>query len=211
MDWSDGWRGAFRIELRAEAIGFASRGWPVLAGTYPSGLAWIGADGAHATGLAPIDAGWQRRRTSSPEQVAELWDGRPYSLLAATGTVFDAIEVGERLGRIVAAELRAAGAPVPIVATPDGRWLFLTESGGDHAMMDELTDVTVHAGDSWVPLPPTPYLHGIAHWRVKPEICGWRLPATGIVQDATLRALHDHVALAAANGNGRNAAALASV
>ncbi|MFD1051801.1 hypothetical protein ACFQ1S_42715, partial [Kibdelosporangium lantanae] len=34
-DWSDSWRGAFRIELRAEAVGLAWRGWPVLPGTYP--------------------------------------------------------------------------------------------------------------------------------------------------------------------------------
>ena len=34
MDWSDSWRGAFRIELRAQAIGLAYRGWHVMPGIY---------------------------------------------------------------------------------------------------------------------------------------------------------------------------------
>lgn len=206
MDWADSWRGAFRIELRAEAIGFASRGWPVLAGTYPAHSGWTGGDGEPADGLAPIGGGRQGSGTRSPERVAELWDGHPYSLLAATGTVLDAIEVTDRLGRAVAAELRATGDPAPIVATPDGRWLFLTEAGTESAILSNLPEVTVHGEGSWVPLPPTPYLEGIAHWRVKPEICGWRLPATRIVREAVLRALRDRADLAAVNTNARHAA-----
>ena len=37
-NWPDSWRGAFRIELRAEAIGLAWRGWPVLPGVNPAPL-----------------------------------------------------------------------------------------------------------------------------------------------------------------------------
>ena len=32
-----GWAGAFRIELRVQAIELASRGWSVLPGTFPVG------------------------------------------------------------------------------------------------------------------------------------------------------------------------------
>lgn len=206
MDWADSWRGAFRIELRAEAIGFASRGWPVLAGTYPARSGWAGAHGEPATGLAPIEEGWRGQGQRSPERVAALWDGHPYSLLAATGTVFDAIETSDRLGRAVAAELRLSGGPVPIVATPDGRWLFVTEPGHDHRILSGLAEVAVRGEGDWIPLPPTPYEHGIAHWRVKPEICGWRLPAGGVVQGAVLRAVRDRADLAAVNSNARHAA-----
>ena len=55
-DWSDSWREAFRIELRAEAIGLASRGWPVLPGTYPVGTEWAGRNGIEADGPVPVHA-----------------------------------------------------------------------------------------------------------------------------------------------------------
>jgi hypothetical protein len=42
---------------------------------------------------------------------------------------------------------------------------------------------------SWIPLPPTAYEHGIVHWRVRPEVCGWELPAPHVIQNAMLRAL----------------------
>ncbi|MGH3451735.1 MAG: bifunctional DNA primase/polymerase, partial [Haloechinothrix sp.] len=61
-EWSDNWRGAFRIELRAEAIGLASRGWPVLPGTYPSGTEW--------SGPVPVHSDWQETVGATPDQVA---------------------------------------------------------------------------------------------------------------------------------------------
>ncbi|MGH3435752.1 MAG: bifunctional DNA primase/polymerase [Sciscionella sp.] len=198
MDWSDSWRGAFRIELRAEAIGLASRGWPVLPGTYPTELRWAGRDGDLSAGPVPLHDDWARGIPSSPQQVAEWWSGRPYSLLAATGTVLSAIEVDDQLGRRTAAVLRAAGGPVPIVATPEGQWLFLTESGGSRRELRDTESVILHGEGSWIPLPPTPYQHGIAHWRVKPEVCGWRLPEAELVQDAVVRALHVSTELAMA-------------
>ena len=95
-EWSDSWRGAFRIELRAEAIGLAWRGWPVLPGTYPAGSQWAGRDGVEADGPVPVHADWQQRIGTKAEQVATWWTGRPYSLLVATGVVLDAIEVRRR-------------------------------------------------------------------------------------------------------------------
>lgn len=190
MDWSDSWRDAFRIELRAEAIGLASRGWPVLPGTYPAGTSWVGRDGAPADGLAPVDDDWAQLGDMTPERAAAWADGRPYSLLAATGTVLNAVEVDEQLGRRTATLLRTCGdGPVPIVATPLRRWLFLTEVGGSRPDLAASEDVTLHGEGSWLPLPPSPYLHGIAHWRVKPAVCGWRLPSAEIVQDAIAAAV----------------------
>src|SRR5262245_10888383 len=116
-DWSDSWRGAFRIELRAEAIGLASRGWPVLPGTYPAGPQWAGGDGVDADGPTPVHADWQDRIGAGPEQVAAWWTGHPYSVLLATGVVLDAIEVSDDLGRDAARALRLLDVPVPIVAT----------------------------------------------------------------------------------------------
>lgn len=202
MEWSDSWRGAFRVELRAEAIGFAWRGWPVLPGTYPAGSHWAGREGgehvAEHTGPRPVHENWQERIGTKPAQVASWWAGQPYSVLLATGVTLDAIEVSGALGRGAAKRLRAVGFPVPIIATPDDRWMFLTVSGTDLAgPLAEHGDVTLHQAGSWVPLPPTPVEHGVVHWRVRPEVCGWQMPESHFVQDALLDALRDQEAFAA--------------
>jgi hypothetical protein len=200
MDWSDSWRGAFRIELRAQAIGLAYRGWHVLPGTYPAGSAWVGGGSSHPTGPNPVHEDWAARVGASADEVAEWWNGEAFSLLVATGSTLDAIEVGAELGRRTAAVLRAAGQPVPIAATPGGRWLFLTIAGqtlpGELAEHD---DVVLHGAGSYIPLPPTAYEHGIVHWRVRPEVCGWELPAPRTVQDAMVRAIHEPTGLTSAS------------
>lgn len=181
------WRGAFRIELRAEAIGLAWRGWPVLPGTYPED-----AEGEESDWIrpAPAHTDWRERLGAHPRQVAAWWTGRPYSLLVATGTLVDAVEVDHLVGRRAAGLLRATGHPAPIVATPDGRWLFLTTVADDFPpALAEHPGVERHGDGSWVPLPPTPFRHGVVHWRVKPDIWGWRLPLAATVHDVLVRAL----------------------
>ncbi|GGM45041.1 DNA primase [Longimycelium tulufanense] len=199
MDWSDSWRGAFRIELRAEAIGLAWRGWPVLPGTYPAGARWAGRNGAQNEGPVPVYQDWARRVGMEPDQVASCWNGRQYTLLVATGHVVDAVEVGSELGRRAAAALRAAGVPVPIAATPTGQWLFLMEPGlGLGAELSSYEGITLHSKGSWIPLPPSPFQHGVVHWRVKPQVCNWELPHPHIVRDALLAAVHDEAIQGAA-------------
>jgi hypothetical protein len=191
MDWSDSWRGAFRIELRAQAIGLAYRGWPVMPGTYPAaGSVWAGGASVHQTGPSPVHEDWAQRVGATADEVAEWWNGEAFSVLVATGTTLDAIEVGTELGRRTAAVLRSAGQPVPIAATPEGRWLFLTAPGQTlPRQLSEHSDVVLHGAGSWIPLPPTAFEHGIVHWRVRPEVCGWELPTPHVVQDAMMRAL----------------------
>jgi hypothetical protein len=190
MDWSDSWRGAFRIELRAQAIGLACRGWSVMPGTYPAGSQWVGAAESRPDGPSPIHDDWADRLDTPAEQVADWWNGGPYSLLVATGTALDAIEVDAELGRRTTAVLRAQGLPVPIAATPAGRWLFLTTSGQRlHTSLEADKDLVLHGAGGWIPLPPSAFLHGIVHWRVRPEVCGWNLPESRVVQHAMVEAL----------------------
>lgn len=214
MDWSDSWRGAFRIELRAQAIGHAYRGWPVLPGTYPAGSRWVGGSQpdqtgpsstnnanpspVHMTGPSPVREDWPERIGASAEEVGEWWNGEAFSVLVATGTVLNAIEVGAELGRRTASVLRCAGQPVPIAATPQGRWLFLTAPGEPSGLSGH-DDIVLHGAGSWIPLPPTAFEHGIVHWRVRPEVCGWELPAPHVIQDAMIRALPVTDELAAAD------------
>ncbi|MBB5153985.1 bifunctional DNA primase/polymerase [Saccharopolyspora phatthalungensis] len=174
-----------RIELRVQAIGFASRGWPVLPGTYPEGDHWTGRRGGQDNGPMPTHRDWQDRLGTNPDEVTSWWTDRPYSLLVATGITVDAIEADADLGRRAASVLRALGFPVPIVATPDGRWYFLTASGGRlYPELAEHGEIRLHGNGSWVPMPPTAYPRGAVHWRVKPEVCAWHLPTPEFVQDA---------------------------
>ncbi|WP_158848136.1 bifunctional DNA primase/polymerase [Saccharothrix deserti] len=190
MEWSDSWRGAFRIELRAEAVNLAWHGWPVLPGTYPAGEQWAGRNGVEDDGPVPVHRDWQERIGTEAEQVATWWAGHSYSILLATGHGVDAIEVSADLGRRAAVELRATGIPVPIVATPEGRWMFLVASGGTAIPSATSTDGDVkHYGQGeYVPLPPSPAQVGVVHWRVKPQICAWQLPHANVVRDALLQA-----------------------
>ncbi|WP_116051006.1 bifunctional DNA primase/polymerase [Amycolatopsis palatopharyngis] len=188
-DWSSGWRGAFKIELRAEAIGLAWRGWPVLPGTYPDTAASAD-DTTGWTVPVPEHEDWQDRLGAHPQQVAEWFTGNPHSLLVATGRVLDAVEVDDDLGRRAARLLRATGQPAPIVAMPNGRWLFLTTVADRlPAELIERANVRCHGEGSWVPLPPTPFQHGVVHWRVKPEVWGWQLPEADTVHAVLVDAL----------------------
>ncbi|WP_277681422.1 bifunctional DNA primase/polymerase [Saccharomonospora azurea] len=193
-EWPNSWRAAFRIELRAEAIGLAWRGWPVVPGTYPDADTTVGTPNTETlwTRPAPAHSDWQSRIGAHPQQVAAWWTGRPYSVLVATGTLVDAIEVDDHLGRRAAMLLRGTGRPAPIVAMPNGRWLFLVASA-DHLPreLDEAETVEWHGEGSWIPLPPTPFHHGVVHWRVKPDVWGWNLPPAPVVHDVLLRALND--------------------
>ncbi|NKQ59113.1 DNA primase [Amycolatopsis sp. K13G38] len=186
-DWSDSWRGAFRIELRAEAIGLAWHGWPVLPGTFPATDSGSG----QWSGPVPVHEDWADRIGAHPNEVAGWWAGeRPYSLLVATGKVVDAVEVDVELGKRAARLLRATGHPAPIVATPDGRWLFLSTVAD--SLPERLAvsgDVRWHGEGSWIPLPPTPFQHGVVHWRVKPDVWGWQLPEASAVHSVLVRAL----------------------
>jgi hypothetical protein len=190
MDWSDSWRDSFRIELRAEAVGLAWRGWPIVPGTYPSEGAWTDGLRHRGDGPSPVREDWQDRLDTAPEEVASWWTGRPYSLLVATGKNLDAIEVSDTVGKRTAAMLRAVGIVVPIAATPEGRWLFLTQPARrDRTELCGGADVQVHGKGSWIPIPPSLYGHGIVHWRVKPQVCGWQLASAEVVQDAVAKVL----------------------
>lgn len=179
MDWTDAWRDAFRAELRAEAIGLAQHGWPVVPGSYLSGS-------------VPAYPEWARLAGCGPQRVAQLWSDHPFSVLLATGMGLDVLDLPAELGRATVVGLRVAGVTVPIAVTPAGRWLLPVHGGGAlHRELDDHPDVLLHAEGGWVPLPPSPYPPGVVHWRVKPGMCGWELPRLDEVTDAVLAAIDE--------------------
>lgn len=194
---TEGWHNAFRIELRVQVFELASRGWPVFPGSYPTMDGWVGGDistGEVGQGPLPVHRNWRERLSADADEVAGWWAKQPYSVLLATGDGIEAIEVDSDLGRRAAIALRALATPTPIAAAPHGRWYFFTGSG--QRLPEELAEargVTLHSSGSWLPLPPSTFPDGVSHWRVKPQLCGWRLPDPEHVQDALtsgLRQLH---------------------
>ncbi|QRP46570.1 bifunctional DNA primase/polymerase [Amycolatopsis sp. FDAARGOS 1241] len=189
-NWPDSWRSAFRIELRAEAIGLAWRGWPVLPGATPASI--TGDDDLTWRRPVPARDDWREQIGTHAHEVATWFSDRTRSLLVATGTALDAIEVDDELGKRAARLLRTLGHPAPIVAMPNGRWLFLTVPAENlPAELAAQASVQWHGAGSYIPLPPSPFQHGVVHWRVKPEVCGWQLPDPAEVHDVLVRALSD--------------------
>jgi hypothetical protein len=127
------------------------------------------------------------------------WSELPYSVLVATGSAVDMIEVSALVGRRLCEQLRAAGVSAPVGAGPTGRWWFAVGSG--EALRPELAsraDVALHGRGSWVVAPPTGLAEGGMHWRIPPMDCDGPLPDTYDVQVALLDVLGHRPVLAAA-------------
>lgn len=189
--WPNRTCGAFRVELRAEAIGLAGRGWPVVPGTCVTDER-VGDAAEQWLRPVPVERDWRDRASANPEEVAAKWAEGPYRLLVSTGTVLDALEVDAEAGKRAARLLRLIGRPAPIVALPDGNWLFLTRIAKE--MSADLTAceaITWHSVGSWIPLPPTPFANGTVHWRVKPTAWGWRLPSPELIHDVLTSVLYN--------------------
>jgi hypothetical protein len=99
----------------------------------------------------------------------------PAGLLLATGTSLDVLEVPAAVGRLVCAQLRAAGMAVPVAATPTGRWWFPVTTGGTlPAPLADRADVVLHTAGAAVLAPPSETPDGWVHWRVAPALSGYR-------------------------------------
>lgn len=192
-------RAVYRTELKANALGLADHGWPLLPGTYWQAGRWTGTVDAPRSGPAAVPEDGVAEASCVRATIDAWWSERPYSILMATGVVGDAIEVSALVGRRVCALLRTWGVVTPVAATPTGRWWFLVRAG--EALRPELasrTDVVQHGRGSWVAAPPSELPQGIVHWRVPPSACDWRLPDPADLQLALLDVLSTRPGLAGA-------------
>ncbi|HTK67441.1 MAG TPA: bifunctional DNA primase/polymerase [Pseudonocardia sp.] len=202
MSWWNSSRAVYGAELRAGAQCLVDHGWPVVPGTWWQGGAWRGIPAEPVGGLT-IDlsraAGWDSvpavsggvsSATCDSSQVSLWWSRSPYSVLLATGSTLDVVEMPAYLGRRVASTLRRVGVVAALAATPSGRWWLPVTPGS--ALYPELaahTEVVVHGPGSWVIAPPSEMEDGLVHWRVPPSASGWRLPESELVQSAVAEAL----------------------
>ena len=111
-------------------------------------------------------------------------------LLLATGTSLDVLEVPAAVGRLVCAQLRAAGIAVPVAATPTGRWWFPVTTGGTlPAAVADRADVVLHTDGAAVLAPPSETPDGWVHWRVAPALSGYRPSPVGPIVAAVVAAV----------------------
>jgi hypothetical protein len=111
-------------------------------------------------------------------------------LLLATGTSLDVLEVPAAVGRLVCAQLRAAGIAVPVAATPTGRWWFPVTPGGTlPAAVADRADVVLHTDGAAVLAPPSETPDGWVHWRVAPALSGYRPSPVGPIVAAVVAAV----------------------
>jgi hypothetical protein len=120
----------------------------------------------------------------------------PAGLLLATGTSLDVLEVPAAVGRLVCAQLRAAGMAVPVAATPTGRWWFPVTTGGTlPGALADRADVVLRTAGAVVLAPPSETPDGWVHWRVAPALSGYRPspvdPIVAAVVAATAE-VHEH-------------------
>jgi hypothetical protein len=169
-----------RVRLERAALGYVRHGWPVMPGAQLVGSRFSCGPGCRTVACHPIAP---VAVTRDPAAVRAWWRHGAWSVLLATGSAFDAVDLPAGLGT----RLLGAAPPGPVLATPDGRWLFLVRSGDP--LRPELAahaDIVLHAAGSWVAAPPTPFVAGRKRWVVAPRQVGWRLPGTYELQRAVL-------------------------
>ncbi|SNY33957.1 Bifunctional DNA primase/polymerase, N-terminal [Paractinoplanes atraurantiacus] len=147
----------------------------------------------------PALESWEDSASADPAQVQSWWRHRPYSVLLATGRLFDVLEVPAALGLRVLGTARLhtgvlgvqrADARGPVAVTAAGRWMFLVRAGVPlRPELDHRLDVVRHGAGSWVPAAPTRMIEGPVRWAVPPEQAQWWLPDAEVVQSLLVDAL----------------------
>ncbi|GAA1768339.1 bifunctional DNA primase/polymerase [Luedemannella helvata] len=175
-----------RSLLRRAALRYADHEWPVLPGAFLDRGRYSCGPMCPTVACHPAVNGTPGEVSYERDELEQWWSAAAFSVLFATGTAFDVIEVPAALG----AAARDAAPPGPVAVNPNGHWMFFVAPGD--ALRPELAkrlDMVLHGSGSWVPAPPTYTPLGRVHWEVSPESVGWRLPWTYAVQHAIVGAL----------------------
>jgi Bifunctional DNA primase/polymerase, N-terminal len=169
--------------LRRAAQRYAYRGWRVVPGAFLIGDRYVCGPLCPTVSCHPAMDHWENVASSDLSDVLAWWADVPYSVLLATGHLFDVIETPARMGFPAVRK----GMVGPVAVTPAGRWMFFVEPGdGLRPEFAAHLDVVMHSYGSWVPAPPTRTPQGRIRWAVPPADTGWRLPDPYAVQEVLL-------------------------
>jgi hypothetical protein len=189
-----------RSRLRRAALRYAEHGWPVTPGARLTGHRFsCGRPGCLIMSCHPALEFWEDSATADPAKVQSWWRHRSYTVLLATGRLFDVLEVPAALGlrvlgtaRLHAGVLGPQRADVqgPVGVTAAGRWMFLVRPGVPlRSELEHRLDIVRHGTGSWVPAAPSRMPEGLVRWAVPPEQAQWWLPDAEVVQNLLVDAL----------------------
>ncbi|AGL15305.1 bifunctional DNA primase/polymerase [Actinoplanes sp. N902-109] len=189
-----------RIRLRRAAQRYAMHGWAVTPGAYPTGGRFTcGRAGCRIMGCHPAVESWEDDASTDVARVAGWWRQHPYTVLLATGSGFDVLEVPAAVGLRVLGAVRLhtgvigpeqGDARGPVAVTPSGRWMFFVLPDGElRPELASCLDILHHGRGSWIPAAPSRTPEGPVRWAVAPEQIGWHLPGSATVQAMLLDAL----------------------
>ncbi len=167
-----------RTVLKRAAQRYAEHGWRVVPGAVLIDDRYVCGPLCPTVACHPAVENWETAASSDSSDVDDWWANAAFSVLLATGDLFDVIEVPARIGAPAAHSARS-----PVAITPTGRWMFLTTPGdGLRPDLAARLDLVLHGRGSWIPAPPTRTPHGRIRWHVHPAAMAWRLPASYAVQ-----------------------------
>jgi hypothetical protein len=162
-----------RSVSRRAALRYAEQGWRVIPGAVLINDRYVCGPLCPTIAIHPALDQWETAASSDWSDVDGWWRDTPYSVLLATGDIFDVIDVSAQVGAVAVRAVRTG----PIAVSPAGRWMFLVAPGT--ALRPELTgrlDVVKHGPGCWIPAPPTRTPVGRIRWEVHPATVDWRVP-----------------------------------
>lgn len=135
--------------LRAAAVTYTQRGWPILplspAGDRP------------VARLSPADQA----------MACEWWSEWPYGIGCRLGTRLDALQVPAEVGtRVLDRVRRQHQLEPPVIEVPAWQcWMFFVTPGAPRILeLVRYEQVRLHSRGAWVPLPPTNILDAETRW-----------------------------------------------
>lgn len=129
-------RGQPARNLRAAALDYAARGWPVCRGATAAveGGRSCSCDrlGCPDPGAHSVSAAWGLEATVDPETVDRWWRATPNAnIILPTGRVFDVFDVPATAGAAALTRLRRNRSPLgPVAALGSARYLFFVATRG---------------------------------------------------------------------------------
>jgi hypothetical protein len=181
-----------RLRLRRAALRYAAHGWPVTPGAWLSGHRFAcGRPGCPIMTCHPALESWEDSASVFAPAIHDWWRSHPHTVLLATGSAFDALEVPAALGvRVLGTARLRSLALGPVAVTAAGRWTFLVRPGMPlRSELDQRMDIVRHGLGSWIPAAPSRLLEGFVRWAVGPDQCAWNLPDPAIIQAVLVGAL----------------------
>jgi len=197
--------------LRDAAREYAERGWRLAPGHYLSAPGRHRRGGRHRPtedtcscrnprcdqpGAHPLSPHWSIEATTDLYMLAYWWYGpQPWNIILPTGELFDVWQAPLGVATQALQTLRAASQPIgPVAHTPEGEWLFFTESrlGEPTPQLPPDLPVAYRGTGDYVLAPPSRLAGTAIRWWQPPAPAYPRMPNWEPIARALLHAARHH-------------------